>query len=62
MLDLTYGGLFGDCGDYHGAVVGFGLDGSGPLVSYVVPSGRAAGIWGPSGPAVDPSGDLLNKW
>ncbi len=55
----AFGGLFGDCGDYHGAVVGSALDGSGPLLSYVVPSGRAAGIWGPSGPAVDPAGNLL---
>jgi outer membrane protein assembly factor BamB len=55
----AFGGLFGDCGDYHGAVVGASLDGSGPLLSYRVPSGRAAGIWGPSGPAVDPSGNLL---
>ncbi|MDP9342671.1 MAG: PQQ-binding-like beta-propeller repeat protein [Actinomycetota bacterium] len=55
----AFGGLFGDCGDYHGAVVGVALDGSGPLLSYLVPSGRAAGIWGPSGPAVDPQGNLL---
>jgi outer membrane protein assembly factor BamB len=55
----AFGGLFGDCGDYHGAVVGSALDGSGPLLSYRVPSGRAAGIWGASGPAVDPSGNLL---
>jgi len=56
---VAFGGLFGDCGDYHGAVVGIALDGTGPLLSYRVPSGRAAGIWGPSGPAVDPSGNLL---
>jgi hypothetical protein len=55
----AYGGLFGDCGDYHGAVVGSALDGSGPLLSYRVPSGRAAGIWAPPGPTVLPGGDLL---
>ena len=55
----AFGGLFGDCGEYHGAAVGVALDGSGPLLSYRVPSGRAAGIWAPSGPAVDPSGNLL---
>jgi outer membrane protein assembly factor BamB len=55
----AFGGLFGDCGDYHGLAVGLALDGRGPLLSYRVPSGRAAGIWAPSGPAVDASGDLL---
>jgi outer membrane protein assembly factor BamB len=55
----AFGGLFGDCGDYHGVVAGLGLDGSGPMVSYRVPSGRAAGIWAPPGPAVDTDGDLF---
>jgi outer membrane protein assembly factor BamB len=54
-----YGGLFGDCGDYHGVVVGVSLDGTGPLLSYRVPSERAAGIWAPSGPAVEDSGNVL---
>jgi outer membrane protein assembly factor BamB len=58
-VSAPYGGLFGDCGDYHGSVVGLSLDGTGPLLSYRVPSERAAGIWAPSGPAVDPSGDIL---
>jgi outer membrane protein assembly factor BamB len=55
----AYGGLFGDCGEYRGTVVGLALDGSGPLLAYRVPTQREAGIWGPSGPAVEPSGDLL---
>jgi outer membrane protein assembly factor BamB len=55
----AFGGLFGDCGDYHGVVAGLGLDGGGPMVSYQVPSERAAGIWAPPGPAVDASGDLF---
>lgn len=55
----AYGGLFGDCGEYHGTVVASALDGRGPLRSYRVPSGRAAGIWAPPGPTVLPSGDLL---
>ncbi len=54
-----FGGLFGDCGEYHGGVVGLALDGSGSLLSYRVPSVRAAGIWAPSGPAVDGAGDLF---
>ncbi|HET9015972.1 MAG TPA: PQQ-binding-like beta-propeller repeat protein [Thermomicrobiaceae bacterium] len=56
---LAYGGLWGDCGAYHGWVVGAPAESNGALVSYQVPSGRAAGIWAPAGPTVDPSGDLL---
>ncbi len=50
---VPYGGLFGDCGNYRGYLVGAPADGSGDLASYVVPAGRAAGIWAPPGPAVD---------
>jgi outer membrane protein assembly factor BamB len=56
---VPYGGLFGDCGNYRGTVVGVALDGSGGLAAYRVPAEREAGIWGPSGIAVEPSGDLL---
>jgi outer membrane protein assembly factor BamB len=55
---ISYGGLFGDCGSYHGWVVGVGADGTGPLLAYRVPTGNAGGIWAPSGAAVDPAGDL----
>jgi outer membrane protein assembly factor BamB len=53
-----YGGLFGDCGDYHGRVVGMALDGSGVLSGYQVPADRA-GIWATSGIAVDGFGNLI---
>jgi outer membrane protein assembly factor BamB len=56
---VAFGGLFGDCGDFRGLVVGSSLDGTGPLITYRVPSGHRAGIWAPSGPTVDPSGNLL---
>ena len=56
---VPFGGLFGDCGDYHGWVVGTDADGKGGLLSYMVQSGREAGIWAPSGAAVDSSGDLF---
>ena len=55
---VPFGGLFGDCGAYRGAVVSAAADGSGDLVSYVVPTARMAGIWNPAGPVVGPSGDL----
>ena len=56
---VAYGGLYGDCGDYHGWVVAIPTSGpSGSLVSYRVPTGREGGIWAPSGPAVDAAGNL----
>jgi outer membrane protein assembly factor BamB len=54
---IAYGGLLGDCGQYHGNVVGVPL-GGGASISYRVPCGRACGIWAPSGPAVDDTGNL----
>ena len=56
---VSYGGLFGDCGHYHGWVVGAAASGpNGPLVTYEVPAQNQAAIWSPSGPAVGPDGDL----
>jgi outer membrane protein assembly factor BamB len=55
---VAFGGLEGDCGDYHGTVVGVPTDGRGPLRSYVVPTRREGGIWAASGPAVDAAGRL----
>jgi hypothetical protein len=56
---IAYGGNYGDCGQYRGRVVSAPTTGSGPLVSFVVPTSREAGIWGASGPALLPGGDLL---
>jgi outer membrane protein assembly factor BamB len=55
---VAYGGLFGDCGDYHGRVVASRTDGRGPLQAFQVPTSREGGIWGASGPAVDGRGRL----
>lgn len=55
---VVYGGLFGDCGDYHGWVVGAPVHGSGALVAYQVPTGREGGIWGTAGTGVAANGDL----
>ena len=55
---VAYGGLFGDCGPYKGAVVGFALDGSGNPLSWIVPTDREGGLWAPPGPMVDSGGDL----
>jgi outer membrane protein assembly factor BamB len=57
---VSYGGLYGDCGTYHGWVLGAPANGpSGSLVSYRVPSQNEGAIWAPSGPAVDAAGNLF---
>ncbi len=58
MVYVAYGGLNGDCGNYHGTVVASRTDGTGPLLSYQVPTPREGGIWGTSGPTIDSAGDV----
>jgi len=55
---VAFGGLDGDCGPYRGSVVGVPVSGSGPLVSYVVPTAREGAVWGTSGPVIGPDGTL----
>ena len=55
---VAFGGLFGDCGPYRGSVVGVPLSGSGPIISYVVPTAREGAIWGTAGPVTGPGGTL----
>jgi len=54
---VSYGVLSGDCGAYHGWVMGAPVA-PGEPVSYRVPCGRACGLWAPGGPSVDGAGDL----
>jgi outer membrane protein assembly factor BamB len=57
---VAYGGLYGDCGDYHGWVLGASASGpTGAVDSYQVPTAREAGIWAPPGPAVNAAGDVF---
>lgn len=58
LVYVAYGGLFGDCGNYHGWLVAARTDGSGPLLAYQVPTHRGGGIWAPPGPLVDTAGRL----
>ena len=58
MVYVAYGGLYGDCGQYIGTVVGSQTNGQGNLLSYQVPTAREAGIWAPSGPAIDSAGNI----
>ncbi len=55
---VAFGGLFGDCGDYHGLVVASRTDGTGDLLVYQVPTSREGGIWAPPGPVIDAQGNL----
>lgn len=55
---VAYGGLYGDCGRYHGWVVGSRLDGSQSLISYQVPTSNLGAIWAPPGPTVAADGSL----
>ena len=56
----AFGGLDGDCGQYHGWVAARRTNGKGQLISFQVPTGWGGAIWGGGdGPAVDSSGNLL---
>jgi outer membrane protein assembly factor BamB len=56
---IPYGGLAGDCGAYHGWVVGVPLQRPTSLLSYQVPTGREGGIWATAGITVAPDGNLF---
>ncbi len=55
---VPLGGLYGDCGAYHGYVVGVPLAGGVGASVYRVPSSRGAGVWNASGVALDGAGDV----
>jgi outer membrane protein assembly factor BamB len=55
---VAFGGLYGDCGPYRGSVAGVPVSGSGPIVSYVVPTPREGAVWGTAGPVAGPGGTL----
>lgn len=55
---VAFGGFAGDCGPYRGSVVGVPVSGSGPLVSYLVPTPREGAVWATAGPVAGPGGSL----
>jgi len=57
-LYVDFGGLDGDCGQYHGYVVDLAESGSGALASYQVPTQREGAVWETNGAVVSPGGDL----
>ncbi|HVS68236.1 MAG TPA: PQQ-binding-like beta-propeller repeat protein [Mycobacteriales bacterium] len=54
----TYGGLYGDCGNYVGYVTSLAVNGKGTMTHYAVPTPREAGMWSPAGVAVGRNGNL----
>ena len=57
---VSYGGNSGDCGDYHGWVVGIPESGHGAVVSFeAAPDSHGGAVWMAGGaPAVDSAGNL----
>jgi outer membrane protein assembly factor BamB len=53
---VPYGGLFGDCGNYHGVITSRTLSGRG-LRTYKTPA-REAGMWAPAGLQADSKGNI----
>jgi len=56
---VGFGGNFGDCGTYHGWLVGVPETGGGATVAYEVPTARQGAIWAPAGVTVDAAGDVV---
>lgn len=52
---IPFGGLYGDCGDYHGYVVAVPMAG-GSRAYYRTPVATEAGIWSPMGPSIASTG------
>lgn len=57
-VHIPYGGLDGDCGQYHGWIVAAPTSGPGQLLAYQVPTAREGAIWAPPGPSIDQAGDV----
>jgi outer membrane protein assembly factor BamB len=53
---IGFGGLAGDCGVYHGYLLGVHEDNSSATLSYQVPTTREGAIWATAGVAIDSTG------
>ena len=56
---VPFGGLYGDCGTYHGYVVGVPVSGGSQVVTYRSPSARGSGIWSSMGPTIADTGAVF---
>jgi outer membrane protein assembly factor BamB len=56
---VPYGGLYGDCGTYHGWLIGVSVAGSHQQTGFHAPGcPNMCAIWAPGGATVGPDGDL----
>jgi hypothetical protein len=55
---VPFGGYYGDCGDYHGWVIGVPAAQPSQQQSFVTPTHREGGIWATGGLAADQAGAL----
>lgn len=56
---VGFGGNYGDCSSYRGALVAVPESGKGPAYVYRVPTAKGGAIWAPSGESILPNGDIL---
>lgn len=56
---VAYGGLYGDCGPYHGYLLAFNDNSLALTHWYQVPTTREGGVWAPSGAAIDSTGQIF---
>jgi outer membrane protein assembly factor BamB len=54
----TYGGLYGDCGNYVGYITSTATTGKGTTHHYAVPTAREAGMWSTEGPVEGANGNI----
>jgi len=60
IIYIPFGGLAGDCGQYHGYLLGVNEDNSSATLSYQVPTGREGAIWAPAGIGIDSTGIFVS--
>jgi hypothetical protein len=58
VVYVPFGGYWGDCGSYHGWVVGVPVSAPRRQEAYATPTDRMGGIWAAGGLAIDPEGRL----
>jgi outer membrane protein assembly factor BamB len=52
----SFGGLYGDCGNYVGYITSVPTSGQGSTVAYAIPTAREAGMWAAGGQVVGSNG------
>ena len=58
VVYVPFGGYFGDCGEYHGWVIGIPVTAPHRQQAFATPTHRMGGIWAAGGIAADAAGNL----